>query len=102
MNDYDYKEEALKLRKKRNLILSPICIKIHNDIIYQLEKKISEFSENLEDYKKRINKILDEVEQDDIFDIKSAHDLYDSYYTFLSIAIMDYYYPPVYMRPIET
>lgn len=102
MNDYDYKEEALKLRKKRNLILNPIYIKIHNDIIYQLEKEISEFSENLEDYKKRINKILDEVEQDDILDIKDPHDLYDSYYTFLSIAIRDYNYPPVYMRPIET
>ena len=102
MSDYDYKEEALKLRKKRNLILNPIYKKIYNDYpptIYQLEKKLSDDCKNLEEYKKRINKVLDKVEQDEMLDVKDPHNLFETYYTYLSIeakAVCDYIYfnPP--------
>ena len=49
MSEYDYKEEANKLKEQRNLIFDPIRSKYSN--IYKLEKMLSEiYSNNLETY----------------------------------------------------
>lgn len=58
MFNYDYKQEANKLKKKRKFAFKFI----NEGFVDYLEKNISKFH-NLDEYKKIINEILDKMEK---------------------------------------
>lgn len=59
MNKYDYKEEANKLKAKRNFGVNFIKNEPYTDFC---EKELSKKCENLKEYKEDINNILDKLE----------------------------------------
>ena len=59
MREYDYKEEANKLKKKRNFGVNFIENEPYTDFC---EKELSKKCENLKEYKEDINNILDKLE----------------------------------------
>ena len=96
MSEYDYKEEANKLKEQRNLPFDPIRSRFSK--IYEIEKQLSEIYDNdLETYKKIINKVLDKVENNKKVNIKDPFDLDLFYCCYLSIEIQNLLNPP---RPL--
>ena len=92
MSDYDYKEEANKLKEKRNFDFSI------NDSINEIEKEISIFCENnLELYKQTINKTLNDIEEDieeNKEDIYNEFVLSSLYRVYLVYELNNLLYPP--------
>ena len=81
MFNYDYKQEANKLKKKRKF-----AFKFFDEPLADvIEKKISK-SHNLEEYRKIINEILDKMEKQNY---KDKWDLIYSYEEFLSESSSD-------------
>lgn len=97
MPNYDYKEEANKLRIKRNFGIKFIKEEPHRDY---LEKEISKECKTLKEYQEAINKILDELENktyEDEWDLEVAYQkTLDTFYnlggvfSYLKTAIPNY------------
>ena len=101
MSEYDYKEEANKLKEQRNLPFDPMRSRFSK--IYEIEKQLSEIYDNdLESYKKVINKVLDKIEKDKKIDITDSFDLDLFYRTYLNIEIMYLVNPPHILSPFKT
>ena len=97
MREYDYKEEANKLRAKRNFRVKFIKEEPHRDY---LEKKLSKECKTLKEYQEAINEILDELENqtfEDEWDLEVGYqktlDIFYSLggvFSYLKTAIPDY------------